>query len=77
LCRRRATNNLLGVQREITLGQALSWMLALAGGAAAFSWAFLLFVADREQRALPFTAGGLVLVVWAGIHLTDRQARRR
>ena len=49
-------------------------MLALAGSAAAFSWAFLLFCADREQRAAAFAAGGLMLAVWAAAHLTDRRS---
>jgi hypothetical protein len=48
-------------------------MLALVGSAAALSWAFLLFCADREQRAAVFATGGLMLAVWAATHLTDRQ----
>jgi hypothetical protein len=63
-------------RREITLVQATSWMLALVGSAAALSWAFLLFFADREQRAATFAVGGLMLAVWAASHLTDRQHRR-
>jgi hypothetical protein len=63
-------------RREITLVQATSWLLALAGSAAALSWAFLLFFADREQRAVTFAAGGLVLAVWTATHVTDRQHER-
>jgi hypothetical protein len=62
--------------REITLAQVASWMLALAGSAAALSCAFLLFFSDREQRAATFAAGGLMLAVWAAIHLTDRHHSR-
>jgi hypothetical protein len=51
-------------------------MLALAGSAAALSCAFLLFFSDREQRAATFAAGGLMLAVWAAIHLTDRHHSR-
>jgi hypothetical protein len=65
------------VRREVTLVQVLSWLLALAGGFAAFYWAFLLFFADREQRAVMFTAGGLALVLWAATHLTDREHHLR
>jgi len=61
------------VQREITLGQAMAWILAFVGGAAALSGAFLLFLADREEPATAFTSGGLALLLWTGIHLTTRQ----
>jgi Na+-transporting NADH:ubiquinone oxidoreductase subunit NqrF len=63
--------------REVALGQAIGWILALAGGAAAFSWAFLLFFADREQRAIVFVLGGLALVIWAAVHLTDGRHESR
>lgn len=63
-------------RREITLVQATSWLVALVGSAAAFSWAFLLFFADRDQRAATFAAGGLALAVWAATHVTDRQHER-
>ena len=66
----------MSTRREITLAQLTSWMLALAGSAAALSWAFLLFWSDRDQRAAVFAAGGLLLAVWAATHLTDRQHRR-
>jgi hypothetical protein len=59
-------------QREVTLGQVLGWMVALAGGVAALYWASMLFFADDEQRAAIFAAGGVALVVWAANHLTDR-----
>jgi hypothetical protein len=58
---------------EITLGQATSWALAVAGSAVALSWAFLLFFADREQRAAAFAVGGLALAAWAAFQLTDRR----
>jgi hypothetical protein len=50
----------------------MTWMLALAGSAAALYLASMLFLADREQRAAIFAAGGLALVLWAAFHLTDR-----
>jgi len=59
------------VEREITLVQALGWMLALAGSAAALSLAFLQLFADHEQRAMLFGMGGLALVVWAASHLAN------
>jgi hypothetical protein len=62
--------------REITVAQVASWTLALVGSATALSWAFLLFFADRDQRASVFAAGGIALAVWAAIHLTDRQDHR-
>jgi len=63
-------------QREITLAQATSWMIALVGSAAALAWAFLLFFADREQWAAAFAAGGLMLALWAAAHVTDRRHER-
>jgi hypothetical protein len=51
-------------------------MVALVGSAAALSWAFLLFFADREQWAAAFAAGGLMLALWAATHVTDRQHER-
>jgi len=65
------------MQREITVPQLLSWLLALAGGATSLCLAFLLFVADKEQRAATFASGGLALSVWAAVHLTDRRSSRR
>jgi hypothetical protein len=47
-------------------------MLAFVASIAALSWASLMFLADQEQRATVFAAGGLVLIVWAAFHLTDR-----
>ena len=67
---------LVRTRREITLVQATSWLAALVGSAAALSWAFLLFFADREQWAATFAAGGLMLAVWAATHVTDRQHER-
>jgi hypothetical protein len=59
------------VKREITPAQVLTWMLALVVSVAALYWAFRLSLADHEQRAAVFAAGGLGLVVWAAYHLTD------
>jgi hypothetical protein len=61
-------------QREITLAQVTGWALALIGSAASLSWAFLLFVADRERRAAAFAVGGLMLAFWAATHLTERRS---
>jgi hypothetical protein len=44
-------------------------MLAFAGSTAAFSIAFLQFVADHEQRGTLFAIGGLALLVWAAAHM--------
>lgn len=63
--------------RQVAPAQAIVWILALAGSATAFSWALLLFFADREQRAATFTIGGLALVLWAALHLTDYQHTSR
>jgi len=63
--------------REITPAQALLWLLALVGSTTAFSWACLLFFADREQRALTFALCGLALVLWTAVHVTDRRHERR
>ena len=60
------------MQREVGIGQLLSWMLALTGGSAALYWASVLFFADSEQAAVAFAAGGLALVVWSAFHRTDR-----
>jgi hypothetical protein len=65
------------MQRELTLGQVMTWMLALVGSAAALYYAFMLFLADNEQRAAIFAAGGLALIVWAAFHLTDRAHHHR
>lgn len=62
------------MQREITVAQVVSWLIALAGSATALCLAFLLFVTDREQRAATFATGGLALAVWAAVHLTDRRS---
>ena len=70
------TSWLVRTRREITLVQATSWMLALAGSAGALAWAFLLFFADIDKRAVVVAAAGLMLALWAAIHLTDRQHRR-
>lgn len=59
------------VRREVTFAQVLSWLIALAGGAAALYWASLLVLTDHEQRAMLVGAGGLALVLWVAIHLTD------
>lgn len=72
----RRVSLVLDVQREITLAQLFTWTLALAGSAAALSWAFLLFFADHEEGAATFAAGGLALAVWAALHLTSRQHHR-
>jgi hypothetical protein len=61
------------MRREITVTQATSWLLSLAVGGASLSLAFLLFLEDREQRALLFALGGLVLTAWTSIRLTDRR----
>jgi hypothetical protein len=61
------------MQREVAVTQVLCWMLSLAGGIAALDWACLLFLADREQLAALFVAGGFALVLWAANHLTDRK----
>jgi hypothetical protein len=63
------------VQREVTLTQVLSWMLAMVASVTALSWAALMILADQEQRAAVFAAGGLALITWATFHLTDRQHR--
>ena len=65
------------VQREITITQAMTWMIALAGSVAALFCASMLFLADKEQQAGTFAAGGLALIVWAAFHLTDRQPQHR
>jgi hypothetical protein len=57
------------VQGETTIARAISWMLAFAGSTAAFSIAFLQFVADHEQRGTLFAIGGLALLVWAAAHM--------
>lgn len=65
------------MQREVTIGQLLSWMIALTGGVAALYWASMLFLADYERRAAIVAAGGVALFIWAANHLTDRGDRRR
>jgi hypothetical protein len=59
------------VQREVTLTQVLCWLLALVASFAAFSWASLMFLADHEQPAAFFASGGLALIVWLVLHLTE------
>jgi hypothetical protein len=63
--------------REVAPAQAVIWIIALTGSATALYWAFLLFLADREQRATTFALGGLALVIWAAMHVTDRQHEPR
>jgi hypothetical protein len=46
-------------------------MIALAGSVAALYIASMLFLADLEQRAAIFAAGGMALLAWAATHLTD------
>jgi hypothetical protein len=58
--------------REVTLAQVLCWLLASAGSITALSLASLLALADREQPAAMFAAGGLALVLWSAFHLTAR-----
>jgi hypothetical protein len=60
------------VQREVTLTQVFSWILALVASVTALSWASLLFLADHDQPAALFAVGGLALVLWSAFHLTDR-----
>lgn len=61
------------VQREVTLTQIFCWVLALLASFAALSVAFLLLLADHEQRGTIFGVGGVALIVWSVFHLTDRQ----
>jgi len=65
------------VQREVTLIQVFCWMLAFVASVGALSSAFLMFLADHEQRASMFAAGGAALIVWSVFHLTDRPYHRR
>jgi hypothetical protein len=65
------------VQREVTLAQVLCWMLALLASVAALSCASLMLLADHEQRAVIFAAGGLALILWSAFHLTDRPHSHR
>jgi hypothetical protein len=51
-------------------------MLALVASVAALSWASLMFLADHEQEAALFAAGGLALILWSVFHLTDRPHHR-
>jgi hypothetical protein len=69
---RLARYRIAAVEREVTLAQVLCWMLALVGSIAALCWAGLQFLADHEQPAALFAAGGFALVFWAALHLADR-----
>jgi hypothetical protein len=64
------------VQREVTHTQVFCWLLALVASVASLSLASLLLLADHEQRATMFAAGGLALILWSVFHLTDRPHHR-
>lgn len=65
------------MQREVTLTQLLSWMLALVASVAALVFASVLVFADHEQPATIFGTGGLALLFWSAFHLTDRPPHSR
>ena len=65
------------MQREVTLAQVFCWMLVLLASVSALSWASLMFLADHEEQAAIFAAGGLSLIFWSAFHLTDRPDPRR
>jgi hypothetical protein len=60
------------VQREVPLTQVFCWLLALVASSAALSIASLQLLADHEQRGTIFGAGGVALIAWSVVHLTDR-----
>ena len=65
------------VQREVTLAQLFSWMLALLASVTALSGAALMVLADNEEPAALFGTGGFALLLWSAFHLTDRQPQYR
>jgi hypothetical protein len=65
------------MQREVTLAQVFTWMLALVASVSALSWASLMLLADHEEQAAIFGVGALVLISWSVFHLTDRPSRQR
>jgi hypothetical protein len=52
-------------------------MLALLASVTALSWASLMLLADHEQPAALFAAGGAALLIWSAFHLTDRPRHRQ
>ena len=61
------------VAREVTLTQLLYWVLALMGSIAALCLAGLQLLADHEQTATVFAAGGFALVFWAAFHMVGNR----
>ena len=61
------------MRREITMAQLLAWLAALVGGAGALAFALLVYLAGSDATAAAFAGGGLLLALWAGVHITDRQ----
>lgn len=65
------------MQREVTLAQLFSWMLALLASVTALSGAALMVLADNEEPAALFGTGGFALLLWSAFHLTDRPPQYR
>jgi hypothetical protein len=57
------------MQHELTWVDVFLGLAAFAGAAAAFTFAFLSFFADREELTFVFGAAGLVLAFWSGLRM--------
>lgn len=58
------------MRRPLTVGEAFTYLLALAAAVAALSSSFVLVFDGRDWQAVVFALGGGYLVLWAALRLT-------
>ena len=57
------------MEREQTWADVFLALIAFVAGAAALTFAFLSFFADREELTLVYAAAGVGLALWSGLRV--------